>query len=112
MSEPDISSEELAKETANSKLDTSAGSKALPEVETAISESSTQLLDELVTDDDEIVFNQPLNLDEYSTALLDELVDEWGDAPTDTIDATAEHSKEFEPLQTQVAEEDIDDILD
>ncbi|BBC39555.1 hypothetical protein FA893_08165 [Photobacterium damselae subsp. piscicida] len=112
MSEPDISSEELAKETANSKLDTSAGSKALPEVETAISESSTQLLDELVTDDDEIVLDQPLDLDEYSTALLDELVDEWGDAPTDTIDATAEHSKEFEPLQTQVAEEDIDDILD
>ncbi|HIF9082713.1 TPA: FimV/HubP family polar landmark protein [Photobacterium damselae] len=140
MSELDISSEELAKETANSKLDASAGSQALPEVETAISESSTQLLDELVTDDDdllgtdldidldenstqlldellpdeddEIVLDQPLDLDENSTALLDELVDEWGDAPTDTIDATAEHSKEFEPLQTQVAEEDIDDILD
>ncbi|UKA07019.1 hypothetical protein IHC92_04365 [Photobacterium damselae subsp. damselae] len=140
MSEPDISSEELAKETAHSKLNASAGSQALPEVETAISESSTQLLDELVTDDDdllgtdldidldenstqlldellpdeddEIVLDQPLDLDENSTALLDELVDEWGDAPTDTIDGTAEHSKEFEPLQTQVAEEDIDDILD
>ncbi|HIF9382761.1 TPA: FimV/HubP family polar landmark protein [Photobacterium damselae] len=138
--ELDISSEELAAESANPTSNLSAESQTIPEVETAISESSTQLLDELVTDeddllgadldidldensvqlldelipdeDDEIVLEQPLDLEENSTALLDELVDDWGEKPTEAIDATAEQSQEIEPLQTQVAEEDIDDILD
>ncbi|HIF9111045.1 TPA: FimV/HubP family polar landmark protein [Photobacterium damselae] len=138
--ELDISSEELAEESVNPTSNLSAESKTIPEVETAISESSTQLLDELVTDeddllgadldidldensvqlldelipdeDDEIVLEQPLDLEENSTALLDELVDDWGEKPTEAIDATAEQSQEIEPLQTQVAEEDIDDILD
>ncbi|AWK81335.1 FimV/HubP family polar landmark protein [Photobacterium damselae] len=138
--ELDISSEELAEESANPTSNLSAESQTIPEVETAISESSTQLLDELVTDeddllgadldidldensvqlldelipdeDDEIVLEQPLDLEENSTALLDELVDDWGEKPTEAINATAEQSQEIEPLQTQVAEEDIDDILD
>lgn len=138
--ELDISSEELAEESANPTSNLSAESQTIPEVETAISESSTQLLDELVTDeddllgadldidldensvqlldelipdeDDEIVLEQPLDLEENSTALLDELVDDWGEKPTEAIDATVEQSQEIEPLQTQVAEEDIDDILD
>ncbi|HIF9229376.1 TPA: FimV/HubP family polar landmark protein [Photobacterium damselae] len=138
--ELDISSEELAAESANPTSNLSAESQTVPEVETAISESSTQLLDELITDeddllgadldidldensvqlldelipdeDDEIVLEQPLDLEENSTALLDELVDDWGEKPTEAIDATAEQFQEIEPLQTQVAEEDIDDILD
>ncbi|HIF9186343.1 TPA: FimV/HubP family polar landmark protein [Photobacterium damselae] len=138
--ELDISSEELAAESANPTSNLSAESQTVPEVETAISESCTQLLDELVTDeddllgadldidldensvqlldelipdeDDEIVLEQPLDLEENSTALLDELVDDWSEKPTETIDATVEQSQEIEPLQTQVAEEDIDDILD
>nr|WP_256254899.1 FimV/HubP family polar landmark protein [Photobacterium damselae] len=138
--ELDISSEELAAESANPTSNLSAESQTIPEVETEISESSTQLLDELVTDeddllgadldidldensvqlldelipdeDDEIVLEQPLDLEENSTALLDELVDDWGEKPTEAIDATAEQFQEIEPLQTQVAEEDIDDILD
>lgn len=138
--ELDISSEELAAESANLTSNISAESQTIPEVETEISESSTQLLDELVTDeddllgadldidldensvqlldelipdeDDEIVLEQPLDLEENSTALLDELVDDWGEKPTEAIDATAEQFQEIEPLQTQVAEEDIDDILD
>ncbi|HIF9205967.1 TPA: FimV/HubP family polar landmark protein [Photobacterium damselae] len=140
--ELDISSEELAAESANPTSNLSAESQTVPEVETAISESSTQLLDELITDeddllgadldididldensvqlldelipdeDDEIVLEQPLDLAENSTALLDELVDDWGEKPTEAINATAEQSQEIEPLQTQVAEEDIDDILD
>ncbi|MCG3880716.1 hypothetical protein, partial [Psychrobacter sp. Ps6] len=138
--ELDISSEELAAESANPTSNLSAESQTIPEVETAISESSTQLLDELITDeddllgadldidldensvqlldelipdeDDEIALEQPLDLEENSTALLDELVDDWGEKPTEAIDATVEQSQEIEPLQTQVAEEDIDDILD
>ncbi|HIF9202333.1 TPA: FimV/HubP family polar landmark protein [Photobacterium damselae] len=138
--ELDISSEELAAESANPTSNLSAESQTVPEVETAISESSTQLLDELITDeddllgadldidwdensvqlldelipdeDDEIVLEQPLDLEENSTALLDELVVDWGEKPTEAIDATAEQFQEIEPLQTQVAEEDIDDILD
>ncbi|MGR5265981.1 FimV/HubP family polar landmark protein [Photobacterium damselae] len=138
--ELDISSKELAEESANPTSNLSAESQTIPEVETAISESSTQLLDELVTDeddllgadldidldensvqlldelipdeDDKIVLEQPLDLAENSTALLDELVDDWGEKPTEAIAATVEHSQEIEPLQTQVAEEDIDDILD
>ncbi|HIF9411834.1 TPA: FimV/HubP family polar landmark protein [Photobacterium damselae] len=138
--ELDISSEELAAESANPTSNLSEESQTIPEVETAISESSTQLLDELITDeddllgadldidldensvqlldelipdeDDEIVLEQPLDLEENSTALLDELVDDWGEKPTEAINATVEQSQEIEPLQTQVAEEDIDDILD